>query len=209
MNETTTKTVTLADIKARDINHAVASRMIRRAELSAWNRRAKRIRFDEGNIDGCVADIIQDGNDPRDNEELLDVARCYIEAGIYTDQEWQEVFIPAINTAMAYNDAFVRWYPGYLIRNRRTGMECIVQYDYAMGFESSMGRPCRDFTSLTVCSVDGEGRIRGSWAWAHYEDYELVDKDHTKENIAKVREYLKGQPMPFFLSQEMQELFFI
>lgn len=201
--------ITLQDLKERPINKEVDDLLKRTDELCEWNKSVKRHRMDNGDIRYQVFDMTHDGNDPKDNEYMLDVARLYYRENVYTDEEWEKYFIPAINEMIEYNNSFVRWMPGYIIKNKATGKCAIVEYDYALGFGHICSR-CRDFTSLSVCDIGEDGEVRGSWAWAHYENYELVDKNHTEENIAKVRVYHTGNnhTPPYYLSREMSNLFY-
>lgn len=102
----------------------------------------------------------------------------------------------------AIPDGFVRWMPGYVIRNRRDGRLAIVEYDYALAFWGN------DYKSLSICELGPEGDITLSWAWAQYDDYELVDDTHAEENIAKVRAYNAGKEPPYFLSREVSMLYY-
>lgn len=135
---------------------------------------------------------------------MIERAVCYYRTGIFTDDEWQRFFIPAINRMIAHNDNFVRWLPGYVIRHKKHGFKAIVNYDYATGFGG------RDFTSLALTNIEDDGSLGTSWAWASYYDYELVDKEHTEENIARIREKNmrhKSQP-PYFLKEEIVRLLY-
>lgn len=182
-----------------------------RSNLNDWNIRIYRERMETPDgIRRNISDIVQDGNDPMDNEEMLDRARWYIEMNVYTDEQWENYLIPAINRMIAYNDAFMRWQPGYVVRSKKDGSLWIVEYDYAMGFGSSCGRKCRDFTSLSIARLHDDGHVDSGWAWAQYDNYELVDKDHCEENIAKIREYhVSGhhQP-PYYLDSRIVNMYY-
>ena len=99
------------------------------------------------------------------------------------------------------NDTFVRWMPGYVIRNKRTGACCIVEYDYALAYGGN------NYTSLSVVNIDTDGNPYLCWSWAFYKDYKLIDSNHTEENIAKVLAYHKsrGHEAPHFLSRELSK----
>ena len=198
------KAITLQDLKERKLNPKTADRMERTWELSDHNKMVYRYRMEKGDIDSCTFDMTHNGNDPKSNEQMLDDARCYYEQHVYTDEEWERYFLPAINEMIAYNDSFVRWMPGYVIRHKQTGIVSIVEYDYALGFGG------RDYTSLSVVDLNSDGSISHSWAWAHYEQYELIDKDHTEENIAKILAYHKerGHDVPYYLSQELSRMLY-
>lgn len=202
--------VTLQDIKARRLVE-IAWKGYMDINLSYGNIQIKQSRMDS--IDGIcrnVADMVQFGNEPMSNERMLDIARWYIERNVYTDDQWEKYFLPAINEMIAYNDAFVRWMPGYVVRSRKDGRMYVVEYDYATGFGSSCGRECRDFTSLSLAHLDDDGHVDGSWAWAKYKDFELVDSGHCQENVAKVREYhvSSRHKVPYFLDGEIAGMFY-
>ena len=131
-----------------------------------------------------IFNITHYGNDPRSNDDVLKFARCYIECNIYTDEQWNKYFIPAINEMLNYNNIFERWHPGYLIKDIK-GNLAIVEYDYSEAFGG------RDYTSLSICELDSNGNITYCWAWAEYEDYCLVSKDSEiiSKNLEKIRKY--------------------
>ncbi len=203
--------ITLEELKKRPINRYINDMLYRTLRLGDdWNERIYKERMlDEYERRYCIADIVQEGNDPRDSKEILDIARCYIERGLYTDEQWEKYIIPAINEIIAYNESFVRWMPGYLIRSKKYGNLCIVEYDFAMGFGYLCGHENRDYTSLALCRLR-KGEPAGSWAWANYKDYELVDTEHTQENIAKVRDYhiSNKHQVPYYLSSKMERMFY-
>lgn len=202
--------VTLEDIKARPLVE-VAWKGYMEGCLSDWNIRVCRDRMStESGIRHNIADMVQDGNEPRSNEDMLTRARWYIEKKVYTDEQWEKYFLPAINEMITYNDAFVRFMPGYVVRHKESGRLYVVEYDYATGFGSSCGRECRDFTSLSLCRLYDDGHVDGGWCWARYEDFELVDKDHTEENIAKVREYnvSNGHKPPYYLDSRIERMYY-
>ena len=203
-------TVTLQDIKARPLVE-IAWRGYMNTVLSDGNIRIYRERMEslkDRRYD--IDDLVRHGNNPMDNEEMLDRARWYIEKKVYTDEQWEKYLLPAINKMIAYNDAFVRWLPGYVIRSKRDGSLWVVEYDYATAFGSASGRKCRDFTSLSIARLHDDGHVDGGWAWAQYDNYELVDKDHCEENIAKIREYhVSGhhQP-PYYLDGRIERMYY-
>lgn len=196
--------ITLQDIWSRKLNPIVVGLMKRTWTLSSWNKKVFRYRMAHGEIDSCVREITHDGNVPRSNDEMLDVARCFYEARVFFDDEWEEYFVPAINRMIAYNNNFVRWMPGYVIQNKQTGRKCIVEYDYALGFG------VRNFTSLSVVNIESDGTLGSSWAWADYNDYVLVDKEHTAENIARIREKYKAEDRlpPYFLRNAIIQMYY-
>jgi len=202
--------ITLAELKARPLNPNTVETFNRTQELFCGNILAKRYRLynDERGPQSCAYDLTRNGNDRKPSKQLLDDARMYIEKGVYTDEEWEQWFIPAINEVLEYNASFVRWKPGYVIRSKRDGSLYIVEYDYATAFGQGCPYECTDYENLSLCSLDSKGHISGSWAWANYNNYELVDKDHTKENIAKVRAYLKGSNPPYCLRDEILKLYY-
>lgn len=203
-------TVTLQDIKSRPLVE-IAWKGYMDANLSEWNIRIYRERMEsEDGIRMNIANIVQDGNDPMDNEEMLDRARWYIEKDVFTDEQWEKYILPAINGMIAYNDAFVRWLPGYVVRSKKDGSLWAVEYDYATGFGSSTGRKCRNYTSLSLARIGEDGHVGGSFAWARYDDYELVDNDHCSENIAKIREYhVAGKhQVPYFLDGRIADMYY-
>lgn len=205
-----TEKVTLSGIKARRLVE-VAWRGYMDVTLSEWNIRVDRERMKtKDGIRRVIADLTQNGNEPMSNEEMLDRARWYVEKEVFTDEQWEKYLLPAINEMIAYNDAFVRFLPGYVVRHKESGRLYVVEYDYATGFGSSCGRECRDFTSLSLAGLTEDGRIDGGWCWARYEDFYLVDKDHTEENIAKVREYnvSNGHKPPYYLDSRIERMYY-
>lgn len=195
--------ITLEQLKARPVNPAVDNRLKRTQELSAWNINVFRNRMtNQLTRETNIWEMTHDGNDPKENGDMLDVARLYYQHGVYTDEEWKQYFIPAINAMMEYNDKFIRWRPGYVIVDRKTNRRYIVEYDYAQAFGG------RDFTSLSVCTLDNDDEITGSWAWAQYKDCDLVDAEHTEKYIAKVRAYHQGGEPPYCLCQQLSQLYY-
>lgn len=195
--------ITLQQLKRRRINPETRKMMEHTCELAHWNIMAIRNRMaDQDDIRYQVFDLTHNGNDPKDNKELLDDARMYIEKGVYTDEEWEQYFIPAINEMIAYNNNFVRWHPGYLLRNKETGKLAILEYDYSTAFRG------RNYTSLALCELDDKDKIRFSWAWANYNNYELVDSEHTAENIAKLKAYHAGDHPPYCMCSKMSQLLY-
>lgn len=195
--------MTLKELKARPINPRTKELMERTWELSEWNILAYRNRManPEG-ISSNVYSITHNGNDPKSNSQMLDDARMYIQKGVYTDEQWEQYFIPAINEMLAYNDNFVRWYTGYVVRNKESNELSIVEYDYGEAFGG------RNYTSLSLCTLGENEEIRYCWAWANYKDYELVDSEHTMENIAKLKKYHKGHTPPYCMCSEMSQMLY-
>ena len=195
--------ITLSDLKARPINSDVAALLERTMELSTWNNSVRQRRMaDEHGRESNIWDMTHDGNDPKENGNMLDVARLYYEKHVYSDEEWEQYFLPAINAMMEYNDKFIRWRPGYVIRDRKTLKRYIVEYDYAQGYGG------RNFTDLSVCNLGDDDEIHGSWAWANYKDYDLVDSDHTEKYIAKMQAYNKGKTPPYCLCSKLSNLYY-
>lgn len=203
-------TVTLQDIRERPLRE-ISFKGYMSAKMDDWNIRIWRSRMDfPQGIKWNISDIVQDGNDPRDNEDMLDYARWFIEKNVYTDEQWEKYLIPAINEMIAYNDSFVRWFPGYVVRSKDDGKLWIVEYDYATAFGSSCGRKCRDYTSLSLIRLYEDGHVSCGRCWAKYEEYELVDKDHCQENIAKIRDYhVAGKhQVPYYLDSDIVEMYY-
>lgn len=167
--------------------------------LSVWRRRT-----DEEGPAAFAFELTHSGNDPLENHEMIERAVCYYRTGVFSDDEWQRFFIPAINKMIVYNGAFVRWLPGYVIRHKKQGSKAIVEYDYATGFGG------RDFTSLALTNIEDDGSLGTSWAWASYSDYELVDTEHTEENIARIREKnMRNKSLPpYYLKEEIARMFY-
>ena len=189
--------ISLEDIKARPINPKIEERFKHTDELSFFNNQVRgRWMEEEETRSWCVREMTHYGNDPKRNEEMLDDAKIFYEHEVYTDEEWEKYFLPAINAMIEYNNTFVRWHPGYLIRDKESGKFYIVEYDYAEAFSWNGWRESTNYTDLSLCELDEDGDIVFSWAWANYNKYELVDKGHTEENIAKIREYSKGGNPP-------------
>ena len=45
------------------------------------------------------------------------------------------------------------------------------------------------YTSLYIYDLDENGGIISGWAWADYDNYELVDTSHIVENFNKIGKY--------------------
>ena len=195
--------MTLQELKQRPINPRTKELMERTWELSEWNICVYRNRMaNPDDISSNIYSMTHNGNNPKSNEQMLDDARMYIQKGVYTDEQWEQYFIPAINEMLAYNDNFVRWHTGYLVRSKEFKKLYIVGYDYGAAFGG------RNYTSLSLCTLDDNGKICSSWAWARYQDYELVDCEHTKENIAKLKEYYKGKTPPYCMCSKMSQMLY-
>lgn len=167
--------------------------------LSVWCRRT-----DEEGPAAFAFELTHSGNDPLENHEMIERAVCYYRTGVFSDDEWQRFFIPSINKMIARNDNFVRWLPGFLVRNKKTGFKAIVEYDFATGYWG------RDFTSLALTNINDDGSLGTSWAWASYNDYELVDTEHTEENIDRIREKnMRNKSLPpYYLKEEIARMFY-
>ena len=203
--------ITLEQLKARAIDPETAERFERTKELWSGNIRAIRHRMNCGEpfeLRSCIFSMTHNGNDPKSNEELLNDARMYIEKGVYTDEEWEKWFVPAINEMLEYNNHFERWMPGYLIRHKETKELYLVEYDYALAFGYLSGHKCRNYTSLSVCALGKDGHITGTYAWRDYDNFELVDKDHAEKNIAKIRAFVQKGSIPYSLSSEISQMYY-
>ena len=198
--------ITLKSIRRRKLNKEMWEMLHETWELGdEHNDSVTRYRMENNDIDYCIYDLTHYGNDPYMNEDLLDRAKCYYKAGIYTDEEWEKYFLPAINEQIKHNDNFLRFHPGYLIRNKSTKELAIVQYDYAEAFGGT------DYTDLDICDLDDKGKIVRNWAWASYNDYELVDSSNAtvEANIKKLRKYHKEYfIVPLCLCDEMRKLLY-
>ena len=203
--------VTLNDLKARKINPETQAMFERTMELWHGNILVHQRRMAmEEEREYEAMNMTHDGNDPKSSEQMLDDARMYIEKHVYTDEQWERYLPPAINKMLEYNANFERWYPGYLIRKKDSSEMAIVEYDYATAFGHLCGRECRNFTDLSLCLLDAKKNITGTIAWRDYSGYELMDKCHTEEYIAKIRAWYKkhnSQP-PYYLSDKMINLFY-
>lgn len=173
-------------------------------ELSRHNLGVYRYRMDHGNVQLCVYELTHDGNDPRDNERLLDFAVCYYWSRVYTDEEWERYFLPAINEMIAKNDSFVRMLPGFVIQHKETGTKAIVGSDYAYAFGG------RNFTDLSIYNLDKEGNITCGWAWASYSNYKIIDTEHQQQNIKRIHDYnvSNGNCPPYGLSDDLAIRFY-
>ena len=195
--------LTLQKLKERPINPSTRNRMKYTMELSDWNINAYRKRMETTDgISSNVYDMTHNGNDPKSNKDMLDDARMFVDKDVYTDEQWEKYFIPAINDMISYNNNFVRWKTGYLIKEKSTGKLSILEYDYGGAFGG------RDYTSLSVCELDESDNILYSWSWANYDDYELVDKGHTKENIQKMKAYFKGKGIQYYLCDKLIKILY-
>lgn len=176
--------ITYEDIAKRPFNGKSRSEVCEfNDKFRDWNIRAIRCQMDSGSTDYLINDLVEG----KTTEQILDDARTYIEYDVYTREEWDKYFIPAINKKIEYNESFVRWFPGYLIRNKETGKMYIVKGDY--NYLCDLARPC--FKDLSVYNLDENGEIEFGWAWLPYESCELVDTEHIKENFEKIERYTK------------------
>lgn len=138
-------------------------------------------------LDLVLGDITGwENQNPYPNDVILELARALYETYLYPDSIWNDNFIPEINEAIEFNNSFVRWYPGYLVKGIEDNNYAIVAYDY------SFVNGGRDYTSFMAYFIDGNGNIITSTAWEDYNDYELVDTEHVKENLIKIAEYEMG-----------------
>lgn len=205
-------TITLEQLKARPINPETVKMFERTMELWHGNICAMQNRMAMGGdeVEYLTYEMTHDGNDIKSSEQMLDDARLYIEKHVYTDEQWEQYFIPAINKMLEYNANFVRFMPGYLIRHKETGQTCIVEGDYATLYGHITGRECRTYRDISVYVLDKDGNIEYSIAWKSHDDFWIVDSEHTKEHIAKAREYNKAHKHkpPYHMSQKMIDLFF-
>ena len=178
------RTITLNILKKRRLNKSLYKRLHSCGELDPYNINVCRTRIqNEEGRESCAFDLTHSGNDPRSNKEILDHARCYYEDKVYTDEQWIQYLIPAVNEMLKYNDTFIRWYPGDIIKNKKSGKKAIVGYDYSTAYGG------RDYTSLHIYSLDENGNIIGGWAWANYYDYIRVRK---VIGLVKLRRYIKS-----------------
>ena len=81
-----------------------------------------------------------------------------------------------------------RFYPGYLIKDKKDGTLHIVEGDYAL-LCSGMGKSL-DFDDLGLYHLDEDMNIVGNSAWHYRSNYEIIDKNHMIENLNKVTKYL-------------------
>lgn len=175
------KEVTLEDLKKPYKN------MEEFESFDEWNCKAIRYHMTNGMIDITLYDITHDDNDLRPNSEIVNLARFYYQNNLMTDEEVKKYLIPAINEQIKKNNRFVRWMPGSLLRNKETGKLCILVGDYAhvcSGYGTG-----RNYTSLEVCDLDDDNNIIHHWAWANYNNYELVDTEHNSERLKQVLDY--------------------
>lgn len=179
--------LTLEDLKNRPLNKDMYDSMYETWELGdKHNISVYRHNIRNGNqrdIESECYDMTHDGNEPMEIEEMLDHARCFYEDNIFTDEEWVNIFIPAINKQIEENDSFERWYPGYVIKNKKTGKLAILGGDHAYWYGGT------NFTDLDIYEINGNGDITTSWAWGCYSEWEVVDKKHIIKNIKKLAEY--------------------
>lgn len=148
--------LTLEDLKNRPLNKDMYDSMYETWELgNEHNIECYRSRIREGNdhdIKNECYDMTHNGNDPMENEEMLDHARCFYEDNIFTDEEWVNIFIPAINKQIEENDNFERWYPGYVIKNKETGQLAILGGDYAFCMVEQISQTFT-FTKLMTMAI--------------------------------------------------------
>lgn len=178
--------LTLEKLKAMPISQEVASEIQRLGTELCWNMKVDQHRLREGDEydrKSVPFNMTHSGNDPKTISEILNCVRLYIHYNVFTDEEWESVLLPYINSEIERQLNFKRWMPGYVIRHKQTGKLAIVKGDYAYIYGG------RNFTDFHVYDLDASGRIVRYWAWAHYDDYELIDEDHVAENIVKMVQY--------------------
>ena len=202
--------ITLEQLKARTIDPETEALMNRTMELAQHNIYVYQRRMAEGDfeIQSCIYDMTHYGNDPKSNEQMLNDARMYIEKQVYTDEQWEKYFIPAINDMIKYNNEFVRWMPGYVIKEKNSETRYIVFYDYALAYGHLSGRESRDFTNLCLGRLDKNGDVDFSWSWANYNNYELIDKNNASGNINIIRRYLHNKKVPTHLCESLAKLLY-
>lgn len=201
--------ITLDDIKTWNVNPEIRDLVERTKTLAWWNVRAFHLLCNDGpsNYERLCREITHYGNDPRPNEEILDIAALFFERGVFYQGNpwfWVEHILPAINRQIEANNSFEPFLPGYLVKNKKTGDKAIVEYDYATAFGG------RNHRSLSLCFLAEDGHIRSCIAWFSHENYDLVDKEHVKENMEKIRDFHirhNGNP-PFFLSEELSQYYY-
>ena len=177
--------VTLNDIKNRPINEKLVKKMEDSMVLNERNIEVIRYRMEHDLAKWEVDDMTHRGNDLKTNDRILDEARIWFDRGIYTDEEWNDILIPGINKAIEENDSLERWYPGYLIKHKETGSLAIVEGDYAfLCWNQSFGT--RNYSDLSIYAIGNDGTLNGM-AWFPKVAFELVDKEHTTENLEKIR----------------------
>lgn len=92
--------ITLEQLKARAIDPETEALMNRTMELAQHNIYVYRKRMAESDseIRSCIYSMTHNGNDPKSNEQMLNEARMYIEKNVYTDEQWEQYFIPLLTT---------------------------------------------------------------------------------------------------------------
>lgn len=194
------KDITLDDIKNHPINEELKEDYIRRLIIqNDWNKQAHLTRMKSSSywIKCEIWEMSHDGNEPYSIEELLDHARLFYDDHIYTDEEWNKYFIPEINRAIKSEENFIRWYPGYLVKNKNKEEYAIVEHDYAEAFGG------RNFTDLCLLFLDNEGNPEYSSAWHDYYDYELIDKDNIEKYLDIIRKYNNGDAAPINMDYQL------
>ena len=196
------KQITLNNIKRRKLNKYYWKELHDTWELSDNNIQCYRYRMENNKIEWNIQEMLYDGNDPRSIEDVLDLAKCYYKANVYTDEEWKKYFIPAINKHIEKEENFERWQTGYLIQNKE-GTNYIVEYDYATAFGG------RDFTSLAVLELDENRNPVCEGIWRYYGDYQLIDKDNQEKYIKIIRKYHNrkkdSMDIPMYMNDELAE----
>ena len=90
---------------------------------------------------------------------------------------------------MSMNEVNIeRFYPGYLVKDKKKGTLYIVEGDYAM-LCSRVGDSL-DFDSLGLYQLDKDMNIISCSAWHNRNNYKIIDKDHMIENLNKVTKYV-------------------
>lgn len=134
-------------------------------------------------------------------EQLDELEKRYFEHDVY-DRDGQRLmidgsidpitilaaadYIRGLDTYLKAEKAEIttRWIPGYLIRHKANkNRMAIVEGDYAYLHGG------RGVDSLSIGELDSEGKVESVWAWAHRDEWELLDTEHVKENILKLVEF--------------------
>ena len=155
-----------------DLSESAQKRIIQHEEANVMNNDPTTVEIKDITVDESA---FGDNSDPA-NIECKERVRANIDG-----KEWCFVWDCNRHYLKAED---TRWIPGYLIRHKADkNRMAIVEGDYAYLHGG------RGVDSLSIGELDSEGKVKSIWAWAHRDEWELLDTEHVKENILKLIEY--------------------
>ena len=155
-----------------DLSEIAQKRIIQREEANVMNNDPTTVEIKDITVDESA---FGDNSNPA-NLECKERVRANIDG-----KEW--CFVWDCNRHYLKAEP-TRWIPGYLIRHKADkNRMAIVEGDYAYLHGG------RGVDSLSIGELDNEGNVESVWAWAHRDEWELIDTEHVKKNILKLVEF--------------------